>query len=551
MSEKATLEYLKQSLGLDTWYKDFTEGKASFEEKDIENILMRIPHTDATASIEIARKMDHQLSYVAFTDTWYAWNGVIHVPCDGSGIILKVVKLLWKAMTNAIQVIKRDFETRADAIRSNQANPNAVDEAKALMKSYESRFFEHKGYRDRLASEAGMGALSRAARIELDVDVDYFEDDTRWFVMRNWVLDLEALKAGNWVLLPHSPKRNVTRYFDADYPDDPKAANLGHWDNYLKRSIPDESQRSYLQTAIGAGFTGIGKLRAIIVLVGPPGTGKSLLLDALGELGSSGAHYAKKVQGGAIMQANGQNFAQDEFRGLRFAYVSEPPDSGRADGPFLKAITGDGNVSTRTLNKRESAWSPQCLLAIAANQSLKIDIRDPAIVERVQEVSFPVRFYPPNTPGVPEHQIQIRGLDELILRDRSRVLMWIIAGMRRFINDGMVLQPPDSVIQARDKVVTAGSTALQWLEEAKEEGIVEINYDVPKSHFLTVNEAYQNYTAWAASAGERKPLTRKYFSKDIQAKYGEAVTSGGVRLSGLLKTEEWEKKYNPFWLGSK
>jgi phage/plasmid-associated DNA primase len=368
--------------------------------------------------------------------------------------------------------------------------------------------------------------------------------------MRNWVLDLEALKAGNWVILPHSPKRNVTKFFDADYPDDPKSANLGHWDNYLKRSIPDESQRTYLQTAIGAGFLGIGKLRAIIVLVGPPGTGKSLLLDALGELGSAGAHYAKKVQGGAIMQANGQNFAQDEFRGLRFAYVSEPPDSGRADGPFLKAITGDGNVSTRTLNKRESAWTPQCLLCIAANQSLKIDIRDPAIVERVQEISFPVQFYPPNTPGVPQEQIQIRGLDQLILRDRSRVLMWIIAGMRRFINDGMVLQPPDSVIGARDKVVIAGSTALQWLEEAKEEGIVEINYDAPNTHFLTVTEAYDHYKMWALSAGERKPLTRKYFSKDIQSKYGEVVKSAGSRLPGLLKTPEWERKYNPSWLGS-
>jgi phage/plasmid-associated DNA primase len=550
MSEKATLEYLTKSLSLKDWYKDFTGDKTTFDDVDIDKIIERIPHTDATASMEIARKMDHQLSYVAFTDTWYAWNGIIHVPCDGSGIILKIVKLLWAAMTKAIQVIKADFESKADAIRSNQSNPNAADEAKALMKSYEVRFFEHKGYRDRLASEAGKGALSREARIELDVDADYFEDDTQWFVMRNWVLDLEALKEGNWVLLPHSPKRNVTRYFDADYPDDPKAANLGHWDGYLKRSIPDETQRNYLQTAIGAGYTGIGKLRALLVLVGPPGTGKSLILDALGELGSTGAHYAKKVQGGSIMQANGQNFAQDEYRGLRLAYVSEPPDSGRADGPFLKAITGDGNVSTRTLNKRESAWSPQCLLVIAANQSLKIDIRDPAIVERVQEIQFPVRFYPPNTPGVPADQIQIRGLEDLLLRDRSRILMWIIAGMRRFINDGMVLQPPDSVVQARDKVVVAGSTALQWLEEAKDEGIVAINYDVPKSHFLTVNEAYQHYTMWAQAAGERKPLTRKYFSKDIQAKYGEAVPSGGMRLVGLMKTEEWERKYNPAWLGS-
>jgi phage/plasmid-associated DNA primase len=303
-----------------------------------------------------------------------------------------------------------------------------------------------------------------------------------------------------------------------------------------------------LQTAIGAGFLGIGKLRAIIVLVGPPGTGKSLLLDALGELGSAGARYAKKVAGGSIMQANGQNFSQDEYRGLRFAFVSEPPDKGKADGPFLKAITGDSNVMTRTLNARESPWTPRCLLCIASNQSLKIDIRDPAIVERVQEINFPVQFYAPNTPGVPADQIQIRGLDELILRDRSRVLTWIIAGMKRFINDGMVLQPPDSVIGARDKLVTAGSTALRWVDEMKEEeGILKVDYDVPKSHFIKLGEAYENYKNWAVAAGER-PLTKTFFAKDIYAKYGDRVDSGGVRLNGIVKTDVWTEKYDNAWM---
>lgn len=547
MSEKQTIDYLSTNLELNDWWKDFLSNDLTTSNVKHDKISGLIPYTEATASVEIARKMDHQLSYVAFTDTWYAWNGIIHVPCDGSGIAMKIANILWAAIAKALDFVQAVIDAEADTIAANQTPTAAADAAKHR-KQYEYIYGKHRNYRDRLASEAGITALSRMMRLKCDVDREHFEDDTQWFVMRNWVLDLEAMKKGNWVLLPHSPKRNVTKYFDADYPDDPSKANLGHWDNYLKKSIPDESQRQYLQTAIGAGFTGMGKLRAIIVLVGPPGTGKSLLLDALGELGSPGARYSKKVAGNSIMQANGQNFSQDEYRGLRFAFVSEPPDTGRADGPFLKAITGDSDVMTRTLNARESPWTPQCLLCIAANASLKIDIRDPAIVERVQEISFPVRFYPAGTPGIPDDQIQIRGLDDLILRDRSRVLMWVIAGMRRFINDGMVLAPPDSVVVARDKIVTEGSTALQWLTEVTDEGIVKIDYDAPNTHFLTVTEAYENYKMWAVSAGERKPLTRKYFSKDIQAKYGEAVKSAGTRLVGLLKTEAWTEKYDNSWM---
>lgn len=546
MSEKATFEYLRKSLDLDNWWKDFVDHKTTITDTDIDKITRLIPHTDSTASMEIARKTQNQLSYVAANDTWYAWNGIIHVPCDGNGIILKVVKLLWAAMTKAVQFVKAYYSAAADVLRNN-GTTSGPDEAVKLMKSYEFIFGEHKFYRDRLASESGKGALSREAKIELDVDADYFEDDTRWFVMRNWVLDLEALKEGRWSLLTHSPQRNVTKFFDADYPDDPKAANLGHWDNYLKKSIPDESQRQYLQTAIGAGFTGMGKLRAIISIVGPPGTGKSLLLDALGKLGSQGAKYSKKPSGNSIMKLNGQNFAQDEYRGARFVYISEPPNTGRTDDDFLKAITGDGDVATRTLNKKETQWVPQCLLCIASNAPLKIDIRDDAIVERVQQISFPVRFYPPNTPGIPEDQIQIRGLDQLILRDRSRVLMWVIAGMRRFINDGMVLTPPDSVVVARDKVRFDGSTALRWALDAVEEGLIAIDFDVPKSHWVTVGEAYENYKFWCQSNGE-KHLSSRYFSKDIQARYGEVVASGGKRFPGLKKTDVWIDKYDNSWM---
>lgn len=547
MSEKQTLEYLKKNLGLDDWWKDFVDNADSPASADMDKIITLIPYTEITAAKEIARKMDHQLSYVASTDTWYAWNGIIHIPCTGNGIALQVTKILWESMAKALSFVQQYYVDEAARIKGTPTATSDV-EAAAMLKSYEIVFNSHRYFRDRIASEAGITALSRLLRTECNVDEDHFEDDTQWFVMRNWVLDLSALKAGNWVLLPHNPKRNVTKYFDADYPDDPKAANLGHWDNYLKKSIPDESQRTYLQTAVGAGFTGIGILRAIISIVGPPGTGKSLFLDALGKLGNKGAKYSKKPASSSIMQSKGNtNFSQDEFRGARFVYISEPPNTGRVDDDFLKAITGDGDLTTRTLNKKESMWNPQCLLCIASNAALKIDIRDPAIVERVQQISFPVRFYPPNTPGIPEDQIQIRGLNELILRDRSRVLMWVIAGMRRFINDGMVLTPPDSVVGQRDTLVTAGSTALQWVDEMVRDDKLSIDFTVPKSHWLALGEAYGRYKMWCQEAGE-KPLSRKYFSKDIQSKYGETVASGGMRFQGLTPTEAWKEHWENSWM---
>jgi phage/plasmid-associated DNA primase len=541
MSEKETIKYLAETLDLDNWWKEMVNGAA--KPIDLDQVSSGIPYTEIRAAKEIHRKIGNHLSYVPFTDTWYAWNGIIHVPCTGNAVALKIAKLLWENLAKALDFIQDDFETRAKAI-ANSGELEATEKAAKMRKSYEVVFGSHRYFRDRLASTAGISALAQMMKTECDVDSDYFEDDTRWFVMRNYVLDLEALKEGNWVILPHSPERNVTKYFDADY--DPEL-NLKHWDHYLERSIPDKSQRDYLQVAVGAGFLGIGRLRAIISIVGPPGTGKSIFLDTIGKLGNKGAKYSKKPDGKSIMIVSGQNFSQDEYRGARFVYISEPPNTGKTDDDFLKAITGDGDVTTRTLNKQESMWNPQCLLCIASNDSLKINFRDEAIVERVQEIRFPVKFLKPG-PGVPPEREMVRDLDKLILRDRSRVLTWIIAGMRRFVNDGMILSAPDSVVVARDQLVSNGSTALQWLNEMIEDGFIKIDYDVPNSHMAQVSEAYQKYTMWCQEAGERKPLSRKFFSKDIQAKYGETVKSGGTRFPGLSKTEAWIDHWDNAWM---
>jgi phage/plasmid-associated DNA primase len=181
---------------------------------------------------------------------------------------------------------------------------------------------------------------------------------------------------------------------------------------------------------------------------------------------------------------------------------------------------------------------------IASNHVVKFNTRDDALLNRVSLVKFPIQFLPGD--HVPEEYRRDDGLKDKLLDERSGILNWIIWGMKYFLTEG--IEATQAIIDNRREIQAAGSTALQWIAEMVEEGWLLVLDEseasaTAKSHFIGVNEAYVQYQVWAAQAGERRPLTRKFFSKDIQNRYGEAIHSGVTRLPRLVWTEQWHKRH--------
>lgn len=121
-------------------------------------------------------------------------------------------------------------------------------------------------------------------------------------------------------------------------------------------------------------------------------------------------------------------------------------------------------------------------------------------------------------------------LEEKILEDRNRILTWIIVGMIEFVLGGGKLKPPPEVVAKRDEIVTSASTALRWVEEAIDSEMIEYVPNAPAQDCIPVMDAYSEYSLWSALAGERKPLTRRFFTQDIENKYGEKIKDPTTKL---------------------
>ena len=553
MSEQEILDKLSVELNLANWWTEIL-GEDNFKVEGFkpDEAAENLPRTEVTASAEIARKFKNILSYTERDSKWYIWNGTIHEPCEGTIVAFKVAKLYYTAMCDALDFVQTTIAAQAD-VMAKSGVPDAEKNAQRILDMYTKTLFpKHRDYRDRLASEAGLSALVRVMKSDLVVPSDYYDNDQKYFVMRNWVLDLEefAVNGGKitpQALLKHDPSMPITKFFDADY--DPKT-NYGDWDGFLTRSIPSKTQRDYLQTVTGAAFMGVSKLRAIMALVGPPHSGKSVYVNTMHKLGKSGAGYSAMPDPRALTKMSGQNFEQDAFRGRRFIGLSEPSSTEKIDDDFIKRFSGDEWVETRTLNVKSSGWVPQGVAFIAANDIPKINTRDKAIVDRLQVIEFPIHFRKP-VEGfeheVPEGERVVEGLEDSIMEDRSRVLTWIILGMRRFIESGRKLSPPDEVVRKGSQNVADASTALRWVEEFVEEELLEIAPDEDPEYLIGEQEAYSRYQIWCTMSGERRSLSKKYFMADINGHYNvDKVTPkhGGVkRVFGLRPTLKYRTQF--------
>lgn len=541
MGESEILDALYKELRLDLWWQDLVDQKdPKFETFDRDLAVASLPRTEVKAAEAVHEKFKNVLSYTEARNQWYLWDGRIHTPCGGDGIAIKIAKLYYKAMCDALDFIREFLEKEAAKIEASNAT-NAKDEAKKMREWYDKgEIVKHKSFRDKMSSDAGLNALIRTMKTECDVASDYYDNDQRWFVMRNKVVDLDELRAGHWVCVDHNPSRAVTKFFDADYHDRRgDMVNHGHWDEFLKNSIPDEEARAYLQKVVGAAFMGTSKLRVILNLHGPPGSGKSVFINTFFKLGNGGAGYVCMPDSKSIIKVSGQNFEQDSFKGRRFYGVSEPPMGDAVDNEFLKKLTGDEWVETRTLNVKSSGWVPQGVPFVASNKPLKINTRDKAIVKRVQMIEFPIEFEKDH-PDASRRLVE--GIEEMIMEDRERVLEWIIQGMLLFVRDKKQLSPPASVIALQNDVVTEASTALRWVSEFIEDGLVKVDFNQPEEYFLPVKDAYQRYNNWVATAGEKHPLPMRYFSQDIENRYNGTIRHGGIqRFKGIIVTPEYRK----------
>jgi putative DNA primase/helicase len=237
----------------------------------------------------------------------------------------------------------------------------------------------------------------------------------------------------------HCREDLLTKLVPVDFDPGAKSQN---WLRLLDRMMGGNQEMvNYLQLSLGYSLTGSTREKAVFVLFGPSGTGKTTLLTGIRE--SLGDDYGVLIQISSLMVGRDSNAVTSDLAdlcGARFAMSSEPEQGQKLSPSKLKRLTqGMGKVKTRRLYENPFSFEETHHLWIDCNDRPAIPGGDYATFARLHAIPCMV--------SVPQEEVD-RDLIAKLREERSGILAWAVHGAIEWFRSG--LPRPEQVSQATD-----------------------------------------------------------------------------------------------------
>lgn len=457
-------------------------------------------NSDMGNAERLAAMFGNQFRWVGSQKEWYAWSGRIW-RMDQSRQIDRAAKRITEEILRQAKDLAEADEDHDDstpaALRKCQCSGCLLRKWGTASRS-DSKI---KAMISRFGGEEGIA-----------VGVSDFDQNKKLVTVGNGVLNPETRE-----MFDFDSRRMFTKQMGADY--DP-AATAPKFEAFLEQVLPDASVRDYVQRAMGYTLLGENDQRAIFMVHGPSGTGKSQFLNIMeGLFGGFGTTAAAATFRHTRNEATNDLHA---LRGKRFVTTSETSETAVMDEELVKRITGRDNITSRDLYEKNETWTPECAVWFATNFPPKLNSDDSAIWARFKPIMFNQQFSR-------EAGTEIPDLGKKILAEEaSGILNWILEGVRKYREQG--LGEPDQMREAVEAQRLESDNVAQFLVSTVDEGRLVEREDVS----IPRTTLFELYERWCQQ--ERLlPLGQRRFTRRIKAlrNYGETKTSGVRGWSGV------------------
>lgn len=351
---------------------------------------------------------------------------------------------------------------------------------------------------------AGMGRIAGIPRMaqdhpQLSVLAEHFDAQTHLVTVGNGVLDLNTGK-----LQPHDPGLMLTKKMNANFKPE---AGTGRWGTFMEQVLPDAGVRGFLQRAFGYALLGTADQRAMFMLHGDSGSGKSQVLEGVAKIfGDFSSSISQKTF--QPMTDNGLSDALHKLIGARLGMQSELNKNAVLNEGLIKSITGGDTISTRPLYGEYRDWKPQAVIFVATNFLPQISSSDNAIWKRIKPIKFDQCFV--DEDGNPLDPAAA-GLGVRIATEEPEcVLNWLLEGIEKFRAEG--LAQPEKVRGWSQAYRHDTDTVRQFLSEGQTEGRIKVEVGL-EAQF---RELHRAYVTWCED-NHLKPIRSREFNDAMEA----------------------------------
>lgn len=453
--------------------------------------------TDLGAAELMAAMHGHRFRYVPKTEEWMYWNGEVWKTDDTSAVV--------RAVQAATKMIVEHGVALRDTLEDH-------DEAAKVCRCTGCLMVKH-GTASQARSKT-KGIVGQFGDLEgISASSDMFDQSRHLVTVGNGVLDLMAPEAG---MLQFQPGRMLTKRLNVSYDPDAKAPKF---EKFMEQVLPSAELRDYVQRALGYTLTGDNDQRALFLVHGPSGTGKSQFLRIMELLfgdfgGTAESNTFRKTRSESTHDLH-------MLRGRRFVTTSETSDSAQLDEELVKRVTGGDNVTTRALYQAHQTWRPNFTIWMATNFPPKMNSDDGAVWARYKPIHFGQQFSRKDGTDVPN--IGQRIFEE----EASGILNWLLAGLAAYRERG--LGEPDEVVAQVVEHRLDSDNVAQFVNDLVDEGRLVKDETAAE---IKSSQLYQAYQDWAQR--ERVyPLGQKRFTQRLETLGYERRRNNGIVWLGL------------------
>jgi putative DNA primase/helicase len=350
------------------------------------------------------------------------------------------------------------------------------------------------------------------AESHLPVAQDQLDTDPWLLNVQNGTLDL---KTG--VLMPHNRKQLLTKICPVAYHE---SASSELWDSFLKRVLPDEEVRNFVQRAVGYSLTGDCGEEVLFFLYGTGRNGKSKFIEAIQYVMGD---YASTTRPEVFMEKKHDTIPVElaALKGVRFTSTVETGYGQRFAESLIKQITGGDEVQVRFMRQDPFTYKPQFKIWLASNNKPDIRGRDQGIWSRIMLIPFTVTIPP---------EERDKQLGEKLKKEGEAILAWAVKGCLAWQKEG--LNPPEQVLDAVSEYQEETDRLGEFFEDC-----CSLN-PLAKT---TTRDLYSAYEMWCADNGEI-PVRKISFSRMLGERGFSRVRIGTTGSRGWAGIKVAKKK---------